>query len=110
MSVSVRRRSRLNQAFFFLDLNGARSQGRGIQAYPCRDHARPTREASYGVQVERLFLRGEGVEQRETGLAFDVLVVPLEQEFDRDGDLCSRLGQDGSPHVGHVDDGLRELP
>ena len=33
------------------------------------------------VGVQRLFLRGEGVEQRETGLAFDVLVVPLEQEF-----------------------------
>src|SRR5712671_937050 len=24
----------------------------------------------------------------ETGLAFDVLVIPLKQELDRDGDLC----------------------
>ena len=29
------------------------------------------------VDVQRLLLRGEGVEQRETGLARDVLVVPL---------------------------------
>lgn len=44
-----------------------------------------------------VFLRGEGVEQRETGLAFDVLAVPLEQEFDRDSDLCRRLGQGFMP-------------
>ena len=45
------------------------------------------------VGVQRLLLRGEGVEQRETGLARHVLVVPLEQELERDGDLCRRLGQ-----------------
>lgn len=38
-----------------------------------------------GVGVQRRFGRGEGVEQRETRLALDVLVVPLEQELDRDG-------------------------
>jgi hypothetical protein len=26
-------------------------------------------------------------------LSVDVLIVPLEQELDRDGDLCRRLGQ-----------------
>lgn len=34
------------------------------------------------VGVQRLFLRGEGVEQGETGSAVNVLVVPLEQEFE----------------------------
>ena len=38
------------------------------------------------VGVQRLFLRGEGVEQREGRLAVDVLVIPREQELDRDGD------------------------
>jgi hypothetical protein len=47
--------------------------------------------ARLGVQC--LFLRGEGVEQRETGLASDVLVVPLEHELDRYGDLPCCLGQ-----------------
>src|ERR1035438_7482018 len=51
------------------------------------------------VGVQRLFLRGEGVEQRETGLAVDVLVVALEQELDRDGDLCRRLGQGFMPET-----------
>jgi pimeloyl-ACP methyl ester carboxylesterase len=35
------------------------------------------------VGVQRLLLRGEGVEQREGGLAAGVLVVPREQELDR---------------------------
>src|SRR5258708_25640490 len=45
------------------------------------------------VGVQRLLLRGEGVEQRESGLAVDVLVVPREQELDRDGDSPRRLDQ-----------------
>src|SRR3954454_6058809 len=45
------------------------------------------------VGVQRLFLRGEGVEQPESGLAVDVLVVPREQELDRDGDPSRRLDQ-----------------
>jgi hypothetical protein len=45
------------------------------------------------VGVQRLFLGGEGVEQRESGLAVDVLVVPREQELDRDGDPPRRLDQ-----------------
>jgi hypothetical protein len=48
------------------------------------------------VGVQRLLLRGEGVEERETGLAWDVLVVPLEVELDRDGDLLRLLGQDST--------------
>jgi hypothetical protein len=43
--------------------------------------------------VQRRFGRGEGVEQRETGLAFDVLVVPLEQELDRDGYVIGSVAQ-----------------
>jgi hypothetical protein len=39
------------------------------------------------------FLRGEGVEQRESRLAVDVLVVPREQELDRDGDPSRRFYQ-----------------
>lgn len=31
------------------------------------------------VCIQRLFLRGEGVEQSETGVAFNVLVVPVER-------------------------------
>jgi hypothetical protein len=42
------------------------------------------------VGVQRLFLRGEGIEQRENRLAVDVLVVPPEQELDRDGDPSRR--------------------
>src|SRR5689334_22865340 len=45
------------------------------------------------VGVQRLFFRGEGVEQPESGLAVDVLVVPREQELDRDGDPSRRLDQ-----------------
>jgi hypothetical protein len=45
------------------------------------------------VGVQCLFLRGEGVEQRESGLAVDVLVVPREQELDRNGDSPRRLDQ-----------------
>src|SRR3954465_1743121 len=45
------------------------------------------------VGVQRLFLRGEGVEQRQSGLAVDVLVVPREQELDRNGDPSRRLDQ-----------------
>src|SRR5438067_2836411 len=44
-----------------------------------------------GVGVQRLLLRGEGVEQCESGLAVDVLVVPREQELDRDGVPSRRL-------------------
>src|SRR5215831_3544442 len=43
------------------------------------------------VGVQRLFLRCEGVEQRERGLAVDMLVVPRQQELDRDGDPFRRL-------------------
>jgi hypothetical protein len=43
--------------------------------------------------VQCLLLRGEGVEQRETRLARDVLVVPLHVELDRDGDL--RVSENG---------------
>ena len=45
------------------------------------------------VGVQRLFLRAEGIEQRESRLAVDVLVVPREQELDRDGDPSRRLDQ-----------------
>jgi hypothetical protein len=45
------------------------------------------------VGVQRLLLRGERVEQCESGLAIDVLVVPLEQELDRNGDPYRRLDQ-----------------
>jgi hypothetical protein len=45
------------------------------------------------VGVQRLFLRGEGAGQRESRLAVDVLVVPREQELDRDGDPSRRLCQ-----------------
>src|SRR5262245_60762085 len=45
------------------------------------------------VGVQRLFLGREGVEQRESGLAIHVLVVPWEQELDRDGDPSGRLDQ-----------------
>src|ERR1700737_444499 len=45
------------------------------------------------VGVQRLLLRGEGIEQRESGLAVDVLVVPREQELDRNGDSPRRLDQ-----------------
>jgi hypothetical protein len=45
------------------------------------------------VGVQRLLRRGEGVEQGEPGLARDVLVVPLEHELDRYGDLPRRRGQ-----------------
>src|SRR3989442_14577304 len=45
------------------------------------------------VGLQRLFLRGEGVEQCESGLAVDVLVVPWEQELDRNGDPSRRLDQ-----------------
>ena len=46
-----------------------------------------------GVSVHGLLGRGEGVEQRERGVAVDVLVVPLEHELDRHGDLTRRLDQ-----------------
>lgn len=45
------------------------------------------------VGVQRVFLRGEGAGQRESRLAVDVLVVPGEQELDRDGDPSRRLCQ-----------------
>jgi hypothetical protein len=45
------------------------------------------------VGVQRLFHGGEGVEQGESGLAVDVLVVPREQELDRYGDPSYRLDQ-----------------
>ena len=45
------------------------------------------------IGVQRLFFRGEGVEQRESRLAVDVLVAPREQELDRDGDPSRRLDQ-----------------
>src|SRR3954453_15915842 len=45
------------------------------------------------VGVQRRLLRGEGVEQRESGLAVDVLVVPRQQELARAGDPPRRLDQ-----------------
>src|SRR5512142_915426 len=46
-----------------------------------------------GVGVQRLLLGAEGVEQGERRPAVDVLVVPREQELDRDGDPSRRLDQ-----------------
>ena len=43
------------------------------------------------VGVQHLFRRGAGVEQRESGSAVDVLVVPREQQLDGNGDASRRL-------------------
>ena len=45
------------------------------------------------VGVQRLLLRGEGVEQGEAVVARNHLVVPLEHELDRDADPARRLKQ-----------------
>jgi hypothetical protein len=43
--------------------------------------------------VQALLPRGERVEQREARLARHLLVVPLQQEQERDGDAGRRFGQ-----------------
>jgi hypothetical protein len=55
--------------------------------------------------VQRLLRRGEGVEQPESGLAVDVLVVPREQELDRDGDPSRRRDQRRVHHEPATEDG-----
>lgn len=66
---------------------------------PCRavDFESGDITMSTRVGTQRLLLRREGVNQRETGLALNVLVVPLEQELDRYCDVCCRLGQGFTP-------------
>jgi hypothetical protein len=64
-------------------------------------------EMPTGVGVQRFFLRCEGIEQRETGLAIYVLVVPLEQEFDRDGDPTTRRSVAMRPWPPILGSGLR---
>jgi hypothetical protein len=46
-----------------------------------------------GVGMQGLLAAGEGVEQREARIARHQLVIPLQQELDRDGDPGRRLGQ-----------------
>jgi len=46
-----------------------------------------------GVGVQALLARGERVEQGEARFTRYQLVVPLQQELDRDSDLGSRFGQ-----------------
>jgi hypothetical protein len=45
------------------------------------------------VGVQRLSVEAKASNKLETGLPFDVLVVPLEQELDRDGDAAGSVGQ-----------------
>ncbi len=40
-----------------------------------------------GIGMQRLLPGGEGAEKRHAGVARDQLVVPLQQELDRDADL-----------------------
>jgi hypothetical protein len=46
-----------------------------------------------GVGVQRLLRRPEGIEQREAAVPLDVLVVPLEQELERNRHPRGRAGQ-----------------
>jgi hypothetical protein len=46
-----------------------------------------------GIGVQRLLGRAERVEEVERGLPADVLVVPWQQELDRDGDPAAGLDE-----------------
>src|SRR4051794_32271013 len=66
----------------------AREEGDGAVYFEAGDFL-----VGAGVGVEALLFGGEGVEQCQARLAGDVLVVPLEGELDRDGDLAGEAGQ-----------------
>ncbi len=63
-----------------------------------------------GVGVQRLLAGREGAEQREARVPRDQLVIPLQQKFDRDGDLGRCLGEFNSLRPARYDRAHLNLP